>query len=459
MATRVLVPSGVLGLGFSDQALANGIAARPDVIAIDGGSTDSGPWYLGSGTSKYSRAVCKAEWRKLMQARAELAVPLIISSCGTCGVDAMVDWMAGICREIALEPGSNTGTEIKIARLYSSQSADFINQCFGAGQWQALQPDIPVTPGDISAASNIVALAGVEQIQSALQQGADIVLAGRATDTACIAALPIANGENIAAAWHGAKVTECGALCTTNPTSGVVMLEVDTEGFTVTPMMDDARCTPHTVSAHMLYENADPFLLHEPGGTLDVTNAIYHQQNERSVRVTQSRWRVAEKYTVKLEGARCVGYQTTLLALLREQRYVQNARQWADQLQQFLQHLIAEQLDLVTDAYDLNFRLIGQSATLGSYEVAESQPAEVGVLLTVTAETAELSMEIARLCNPHMLHYPLTENEDLPTFAFPYSPVETARGELYEFYLNHVITLKSPMAAFRIETETLHAGG
>ena len=47
MPTRVLIPSGVLCLGFDREALARGIAAKPDLIAIDGGSTDSGPFSLG----------------------------------------------------------------------------------------------------------------------------------------------------------------------------------------------------------------------------------------------------------------------------------------------------------------------------------------------------------------------------------------------------------------------------
>jgi hypothetical protein len=45
----------------------------------------------------------------------------------------------------------------------------------------------------------------------------------------------------------------------------------DETGFDVEPMAPDAVCTPHSVSAHMLYENSDPFILHEPGGHLDVT--------------------------------------------------------------------------------------------------------------------------------------------------------------------------------------------
>jgi hypothetical protein len=445
----------VLGLGFSDQALANGVAAQPDIIAIDGGSTDSGPWYLGTGRSKYSPAVCKAEWRKLMQARATLNVPLVIGSCGTCGVDDMVDWMAQVTREIAAE----TGQSVKIAKLYSSQTAEFVTERMNSGNWRALQPELPLDSNTVQTASNIVALAGIEQIQLALQSGADIILAGRATDTASIAALPVANGENIAAAWHGAKVAECGALCSTHPTSGVVLLDVDQTGFTITPMEPGARCTPHTVSAHMLYENADPFLLHEPGGTLDVTEATYEAIDDTSVRVQGSHWIQAEQYTVKLEAARSAGFQTTLLALLRDRHYVENVSRWTARLEDFLIELIRERLALDTARYDLDFRHIGVDATLGTLENRDAAPVEVGVLLTVTADTAEQSMEIARLCNPHMLHYPLTDNEELPTFAFPYSPVETARGELFEFFVNHVMQLDDPMQAFRLETEIIDATG
>ena len=44
---KVLVPSGVLGLGFDLEALNNGVENNPDIISIDGGSTDSGPYSLG----------------------------------------------------------------------------------------------------------------------------------------------------------------------------------------------------------------------------------------------------------------------------------------------------------------------------------------------------------------------------------------------------------------------------
>ncbi len=91
MTVKILVPSGVLGLGFSTEALEAGLLQQPDIICIDGGSTDSGPFYLGTATSKYSDAICRSEWKQLMQARDQLKIPLILGSCGTCGTDNMVD--------------------------------------------------------------------------------------------------------------------------------------------------------------------------------------------------------------------------------------------------------------------------------------------------------------------------------------------------------------------------------
>ncbi len=445
MTTRVLVPSGVLGLGFDRKALARGVAMRPDIIAIDGGSTDSGPFSLGAGQSKYSRAASKAEWRDLMLARAEAGVPLVIGTAGTCGADTTVDWMYEITCELAAELGQS----LRVARLYSGQPQGRIIVALRAGRLHPLTPAPEVDEAGLAAMTNIVALAGAEQIAAALNTGAQIVIAGRATDTATIAALPLMRGEAAGAAWHGAKIAECGALCSTNPTSGVIMVDFDREGFTVEAMHETALCTPHSVSAHMLYENSDPFRLYEPGGHLDVTAARYHALDLRRVRVEGSVW-VPGRYTVKLEGARVAGYQTTILAILRDRHYVANARAWVEKLTQFLNAEIARRMGLAAQDYRLEFRLIGVDGALGALENQTGAPVEVGVLGIVTAQTQAIAAEIGKLINPFVLHYPLTEDEELPTFAFPYSPATTDRGALYEFALNHVMELDDPMSAFRL---------
>ena len=49
---------------------------------------------------------------------------------------------------------------------------------------------------------------------------------------------------------------------------------------------------------------------------------------------------------------------------------------------------------------------------------------------------------------------PLTEDEPMPTFAFPFSPAEIDRGPFYEFCLHHICELDEPMDWFSIEMLT-----
>ena len=443
---KVLVPSGVLGLGFDLEALNNGVKNNPDIISIDGGSTDSGPYSLGSGTSKYSRAAIKAEWKSLMIAREKANVPLVIGSCGTCGTNGMVDWMENITIELAEELNQN----IKIAKLYCQQEKNFIKKNFQLSKIVPLNPAPTLNDQLIEEMTNIVALAGAEQIQECINTGAEIILAGRTTDTAIISALPLMKGANPGSSWHGAKVAECGALCTTNPTSGVIMVEFDKTGFTVEPMSKNASCTSETVAAHMLYENADPYILHEPGGYMDVTYSNYYNIDNKKVRVEGAKWHSSKKYSVKLEGAKIAGYQASLLVLLRDKHYVVNVKKWTDKLSKFLKKEIYERMDIDTSEYSLEFRHIGLNSILGELEKNIRSPVEVGVLCLITSKN-QLSTEIAKLINPFLLHFPLSSNEELPTFAFPFSPVHSDRGCVYEFALNHILELDNPMDAFQIE--------
>ena len=444
---RVLVPSGALGLGYDHDALERGIANRPDLIAIDGGSTDSGPSYLGRGVSKYARSSTKLEWAGLMDAARRAGCPLVIGTAGTCGAGSAVDRLVEITQEILAERGETA----KIAVLKSDQPASRVVDALDANRVTPLTPAPDIDAPLLESCTNIVALAGVEQITCALNTGADIVIAGRTTDTAIIAALPIAKGIDPGPAWHAAKIGECGALCATNPQSGVIQIDWEGAAFVLTPLADDAHATPHTVSAHMLYENADPYLLHEPGGTLDVTEARYDALDNTRVRVTGSVWRKANGYNVKLEGARVAGYQTVVLAMLRDPHYVTNAAKWAEDIVAKCTDKALKRTSASADDFTIEIRLIGQNSVLGDLEARVADPIEIGALGLVTAKTPELANEIGKLLNPYLLHHPLTREEEVPTFAFPFSPAEIDRGPVYEFCLNHVMWLDDPMDAFTLE--------
>ena len=92
----------------------------------------------------------------------------------------------------------------------------------------------------------------------------------------------------------------------------------------------NAAKTPYTVSALMLYENADPY--YEPGGLLDVRSAQYTAIDDISVSLEESAEHQASNYTIKLEAAGQLGFQIASFVLVRHAHYCAHIYKWADAL-------------------------------------------------------------------------------------------------------------------------------
>lgn len=444
---KVFVPYGALGTGISDEAFANGVAMKPDIISVDGGSTDSGPYYLGNGKCKYAREALKTDTKRMIVAAHELHIPITIGSCGTCGVDEGVDFMEEICKEILEEEGFSA----KIVKIYTEQSKEVMKEKLQEGKIKPLGTRVEVTGDVLESCSHIVAAAGVEPFIKALQEGADIVLCGRATDTAVLACMPIIKGCNEASAWHGAKVCECGALCSTNPQNGGVVMTVDETGFEVTATASDSTCTPYTVSAHLLYENSDPFYLVEPGVVIDTTKAVYTQLEGGTVRVEQSQITKSDVYTMKLEGSGPAGYQTITLVGIRDRIIMKDPLRWLGNLERFSQDKL-DRLGFDRSKYTFTLRPYGYNAVYGGAVPEGYVPNEIGVLLTVTADSQDLATHIAKVMNPLLLHFEVEKNRPTPSFAFPFSPAEVEKGKIYEFKLYHVLEMNDPFEMIRMTT-------
>jgi hypothetical protein len=443
-AVRVLVPTGMIGAGFTAESVARGIALGADVIAVDGGSTDSGPHYLGSGTPKTATAAVARDLRILLRAAAAAGIPLIVGSCGTSGVDAGVDWVAAMAAEIL----AAERLDLRVATIYSEQDPDDLAARLPA--IHPLPPHGPLDPAVLRDCTHVVGLMGHEPIAAALAAGADVVLAGRATDTALAAAVPLMRGMPPGPTWHAAKIVECGGQCTTNPRAGGVLATIDRTGFTIEPLDPAAACTPTSVAAHMLYETADPFRMREPAGTLDVTDAVYTAVDDRVVRVEGSAFEPAARHTIKLEGARRTGFQTMSFTGIRDPHILARIEDWAALLEKVLAGRVEQTLGLALgEQYDIDVRLYGHNAVLGAIDPATGPPREVGVMLLVQAGDQATATAVAKIANPLMLHLPTTDMAHLPSLAFPTSPAETERGAVHEFVLNHVVEPASPTELFR----------
>ncbi|MFJ4840161.1 acyclic terpene utilization AtuA family protein [Streptomyces sp. NPDC088746] len=441
----ILTPSGMLGAGFAPETIERGLSLNPDVIAVDGGSTDSGPHYLGAGVAKTTAAAVGRDLRLLLKAAATANIPLIVGSCGTSGTDSGVDWVAGIAEQVMAEEG----LDLRIARIYSEQEATFLKEELDAGRIHPLAPHGPLDPETLESCTHIVGMMGHEPFAEAIRAGAQVVLAGRATDTALAAAVPLMLGMPAGPSWHAAKIVECGGQCTTNPRTGGVFATIDHDGFVIEPLDPANACTPISVAAHMLYETANPYRMREPAGTLDVSDATYTALDERRVRVEGSRFEPAEQHTIKLEGAKATGYETVSFSGIRDPYIVAGIDRWAALLRTIVTERVSQTLGLTEDDYGLDIRLYGHNAILEDIDPDSTPPREVGVMLLVNAPSQATATAIAKVANPLMLHLPLPEMEYLPSFAFATSPAETERGAAYEFVLNHVVDVDSATAMFR----------
>lgn len=444
---RVLAPSGMLGAGWDHATVERGIALGADVISIDGGSTDSGPYYLGAATAKTTAKAVARDLRSLFTAAASAGIPVIVGSCGTSGTDRGVDWVAGIAADVLAEEG----LDLKVARIYSEQNATDLKEHLGAGRVHPLSPLGELTAETLESCTHIVGAMGHEPIVAALRAGAQVVLAGRATDTAVAAAYPLMKGMPAGPTWHAAKIVECGGQCTDNPRAGGVLATIDADGFTIEPLDPAVSCTPISVAAHMLYESADPFEMREPAGTLDVRDARYTAVDDRIVRVEGSRFHTAEQYTIKLEGARITGYETVSFSAIRDPLILADIDAWAQLMRTMITQRVGQTLGLADDEYAFDLRLYGHNAVLDDLEPESGPPREVGVMLLVNAPDQATATAVAKVANPLLLHLPTPGMNYLPSLAFPFSPAEVERGAAYEFVLNHVVDCADPADLFRTE--------
>ena len=444
---KILMPSGGLGSGIREDMFQNGMKMKPDVIACDGGSTDSGPAYLAKGMCKYDQMSVQHDLEICVKGAMENGIPFLIGSCGTCGTDNQVDFYA----EIVLDIFKRNNLKGKIAKIYSEVTPYLIQQKWDEGKIHALPGAPKINRETFSDCTKIVSVLGAEPFIEAYQAGAAIILAGRATDTADIAAIPILCGLNEGAAWHGAKTVECGAQCTDDEEARGVMLIVDEESFSIVPIDPDAHATPYTVAAHLLYENADPNSMREPSGTIMTGNACYKQIDDVTTKVFGSEYQHAEQYTMKIEGAGIAGYQNISLVGIADKKVLEDPMKWINHISDYVGRYITK-LGILQEDYSFDFKAYGYNAIIpGPIPTNAPTPREIGMLLTVTAKTQELANRVAKIFNPYLLHFPANANDILPSYAFPFSPVDTPRGPVYEFKLCHVVDVDDPNEFIRFE--------
>ena len=73
---RVVASSGMLGTGFRTETFATAMEFDPHVIGCDAGTTDAGPYYLGSGRPHFSHAEVRRDLHRMIVGARARAVPV-----------------------------------------------------------------------------------------------------------------------------------------------------------------------------------------------------------------------------------------------------------------------------------------------------------------------------------------------------------------------------------------------
>jgi hypothetical protein len=447
---RALSATGILGSGFRESSFRRALSRNPHFIGCDAGSTDFGPHYLGTDSHHFSDETVGRDLRLIMRAVSAAHIPAIIGSAGTAGTDAQVDHLMAMAGAIAREEG----LRFAVGRIYSQQTKESVIAHLHAGRLIPLEPVIDISEESISQSENIVGVAGIEPIQTALACGADLVIAGRASDAALFAAVPVAHGADPGLAWHAGKILECGAACVKQrsyPDS--LFLTLYDDSFVVETPNPEFACSPVSVASHNLYEAASAYQVCEPSGTLDTQDARYEAESNRAVRVSGARFTPGEAYSVKLEGAELVGYSSIVLGTLRDPYLLRQLDTWLSELRDAVVERFAAGLGPgVRDRYQLHFRRYGLDAAMGDAEPVRTLGHEIGLEIEVLADDPALATNLARTAAHVALHYPIREWDGLiSTLAFPHSPPELNRGAVHRFNLNHVVRPARHEEMFKVD--------
>ncbi|MDM0026714.1 acyclic terpene utilization AtuA family protein [Variovorax saccharolyticus] len=447
---RLVALNGCLGYGFELESLQRGADAQPHMFGADAGSTDAGPYYLGSGSSMIRREQLKRDLSlALAQSRAS-RVPLVIGSAGIAGGEPNLQ----AAREVLIETAREQGLQFKLATIHAGIDPSAVLDALRSGGIEAMPGVPPLTEQDVRDSVRIVGQMGCEPFARALADGADVVLAGRACDTAIYAALPIARGFDPGLALHLAKIMECGAQCAVpQGTNDCLLGTLRSDHFEVRPLSHRRICTPESVAAHTLYEQGDPLMLHEPEGRVDLRAAVFEQVDAQTVRVSGSRFLPTPGLQIKLEGARSAGFRAFTLAGIRDAGIIAAL----DAIEATVRAAVRRNLPAeVPDAdYCIDFKVYGRDAVLGPREPNRDRPGhEVGVLVEVVARTQALASHALSLARSSLLHCPFPGRKTTAgNLAFPFSPSDTAAGEVFEFSVYHLMRVADQSRLFPVDME------
>src|SRR5258708_39320307 len=97
---KALAATGNLSTGFREESLVRAVEEGANFVGCDAGTTDSGPYYLGSGNPRGPPEGTKRNLRIMLREALPTGIPVIIGSAGHAGGRPHPDSTCGIFKEM-----------------------------------------------------------------------------------------------------------------------------------------------------------------------------------------------------------------------------------------------------------------------------------------------------------------------------------------------------------------------
>lgn len=442
---RILCPNG--HLGFAPTKLGSferGLAAEPDMIACDSGSSDCGPNPLGSDTSTSPLEWQTHDIEAMLVGARRLKVPMMIGSAGDTGTNSRVDRYIAIIQELARQ---HKIPRFKLGYFYSGVDKEMVRRKILNGDAvRGLDGRPDLSLADLDATDNIVAVAGVHPYMKLLDMGADVIIGGRTSDCAIFAAPAIRKGYPEALAYYYGKVMECASFCAEPYAAKESVLgEITMEDVKVTPMLPEQRCTVASVAAHSMYERSNPYYEYFLGGHIDMSQCVYDQYDERTTRVTGPKFIPAQELRVKLEGAGKIGERYVGMVGVRDPYTISRI----DEVIAWAKNAVRERYG--DSGYQLSYTVYGRDGVMGDLEPLRDRLAhELCVVVQAVASTAEMAEAVCMTASRQMFYARLPDVKGTAGgVAFLLDEVMRATPS-YRWTLNHTMRVDDPMELFPV---------
>lgn len=447
---RIICPNGHLGFApLKTGSFHIGVATRPDFIAADSGSDDIGPGPLGADVCASPKAWQEHDLEEMLLASRRIGVPMIIGSAGDTGTNSRVDMYVAMIRDIAAR---HKLPPFKLGWFYSEVDREYVRAKMRSGSpIRGLDARPDLDEAELDATSRIVAMAGVHPFVKLLEEGCDVIIGGRSSDSAIFAAAALHKGYAEAESYYLGKVLECASFCA-EPYGAkeTVMGEIAPGRVEVTAMADFQRCTVASVAGHAMYERSNPFFEFVAGGKLDMTHCAYEQVADKTTRVTGMRFEPAEEFRVKLEGSGKVGERFVAMAGIRDPYTIANV----DAVIDWARAQTVERFG--PDGWELHYNVFGRDGVMGAMEPLRDRPGhELLIVVQGVAPTREMAEEVT-MTGARQLFY-----ARLPDVKGTAGGVSFVLDEVlhaspaYRWTLNHTMAVDDPLELFPTHTATI----